>query len=524
MQKIFSKYLPETVFTIAFAIISIVLNLQFLDGSNINTVIAGHDEYIAVKEVYSIIHPVSFKHFFMAVISGNALYYGRIMFYLDALIAYIPFVVFGVKGMVLTIRLFHAFLIAASLILLANTFFEKQWQKWLLFISVALLYFTMYFIMMPKPEPLQLFFLTWFFKRFKTNNYKFSWYFILLGIAYGIKFNVLLMLPVICLIPFLQDSKFELKSYLMPSIKAIVGFVIGLIIAVPCLALSVVRPIFLQTYLHETFGGTEKGYDNANLDVLHWMDSGLGGSYLGVGALAIPFIVFVGFLLFKSIKHEMKTKDFAASLLLGMGLLMAFVIMIKTKRLWPHYLWTAYIFMVVGSLISIAQIEAKRQKTVLITYLMIFISSSVFFSLTREMPLFLQLAKSEEVEKNTKWSKQAIGYIKNKYPNSRVATDGSLLYPFEDFVKVDIYHPFEGKSQDETSTAFYWYSDKPENMYTENNDVLVFYKRLPERMLKEKPNIYVGHQEELYKQFNSNIPSIYQRDTSFGEIIIFKKK
>lgn len=524
MQKLFSKYLPETIFTVVFAVISIVLNLQFLDGSNINTIIAGHDEYIAVKEVYSIIHPVSFKHFFMALISGNALYYGRIMFYIDALIAYIPYVIFGVKGMVLAIRMFHAALIVASLILLANTFFEKQWQKYLLFISVAPLYYTMYFTMMPKPEPMQLLFLAWFFNRFKANQYQFSWYFILLGIAYGIKFNVLLMLPVICIIPFLQQSKFEVKIYLMPALKAFAGFVIGLIIAVPCLALSVIRPIFLQTYLHETFGGTEKGYDNANLDLLHWMDSGLGGSYLGVGALAIPFLAFIGFLLFKSIKHEMKTKYFAASMLLGIGLLMAFVIMIKTKRLWPHYLWTAYIFMVVGALIGIAQIEAKRQKTVLMTYMMIFISSSVFFSLTRELPLFLNFSKSEEVQKNTKWSKQTIEYIKHKYPNSRVATDGSMLYPFEDFVKVDIYHPFEGKANDETKTAFYWYSDKPENMYTEDNDVLVFYKRLPERMLKEKPNIYVGHQEELNQLFNSNIPLHYQRDTSFGEIIIYKRK
>ncbi|HEY1045215.1 MAG TPA: hypothetical protein VGF79_02175 [Bacteroidia bacterium] len=500
------------------------LNLQFLEGSNINNVIAGHDEYIAVKEVYSIIHPLSFKHFFMAVISGNALYYGRIMFYIDALVAYIPFVVFGVKGMVLTIRMFHALLIVASLILLAKTFFEKQWQKYLLFVSVALLYYTMYFIMMPKPEPMQLFFLSWFFNRFKAKKYQFSWSFILLGIAYGIKFNVLLMLPIICIIPFLYQSKFEVKTHLKPALKALAGFVIGLIIAVPCLAFSVIRPIFLQTYLHETFGGTEKGYDNANLDMLQWMDSGLGGSYLGLGALAIPFVGFIGFLLFKSIKHEMRTKDFAASMLLSIGLLMAIFIMFKTKRLWPHYLWTAYIFMVVGALIGIAKTESKYLKTVLITCMMIFISSSMFFSLTRELPLFLTLSKTEEVQKDTKWSKQTIDYIKNKYPNSRISTDGSILYPFEDFVKVDIYHPFEGKAKDETSTAFYWYSDKPENMYTENNDLLVFYKRLPERMLKEKPNIYVGQQEELYKQFKSKIPSVYQRDTSFGEIIVYKKK
>src|SRR5690606_10275091 len=116
MIKFIKNHIVEVIFTLLFILLSVVLNLQFLNGSNVNTIIAGHDEYIAVKEIYSILSPESFKHFIMAIISGNALYYGRIMFYFDALIAYLPFLIWGVKGMVLCIRLTHAFILLAALL------------------------------------------------------------------------------------------------------------------------------------------------------------------------------------------------------------------------------------------------------------------------------------------------------------------------------------------------------------------------------------------------------------------------
>ena len=518
------KHPIELIFSILFIALSIVLNLQFLEGSNINTTIAGHDEYIAVKEVYSILHPASLKHFIMAVISGNALYYGRIMFYVDAFFAFLPFKIWGVTGMVLSIRMFHALCLLTALLILSHTFLSTQKQKLLFFMGCFCLYFTMYFIMMPKPEPLQLLFLALFLKLFKSSNWSFGKHFIYLGIAYGLKFNVIIILPLLFLLPIIKNGNLSIKNQIWPGILSFFYTVLGIVVAIPCLILSPIKPIFLSTYLHETFGGTEKGYDNAALTFNDWMTSGLGGSYLGHGSLAYPFMVLVVVLIFLQFKKAFKTKDFSSFLILTIGLLLAMVIMLKTKRLWPHYLWTAYIFMWIG---IISTLPLKIDTLLLkfkFTLILVFLGSSMFFYLYRELPLYLNLSKSEDVKNNTNWSQASINYVKTNYPGQHIATDGSILYPFEDFVAVDIYHPFAGGKPPDAYTSFSWFWDFPERIWKEPISIVMFYKRLPQRMLIEHPNVFVGRHQELQNIFELNVDSIFIKDTTIGEIEIYKRK
>lgn len=187
----------DVLFLFAVAITAGLLNLQLLDNSNINFALAGHDEYLTVKEVYTILNPLSMKHFFMGIISGDVLYYGRIMFYTDAIIAFLPFKLFGITGLVYSIRLLHTFMVIVGLVLLSKTFL-KDWKYRLLFyVATLILYYSAYFFMVPKPEPIQLLTLALFFYFFKKHNYQFGKHFILLGIAYGIKFNVLTILPLV---------------------------------------------------------------------------------------------------------------------------------------------------------------------------------------------------------------------------------------------------------------------------------------------------------------------------------------
>ncbi len=523
MKNLLIKYPIECFLTIAFVVLSIVLNLQFLDGSNINHTIAGHDEYIAVKEIYSILKPESAKHWIMAIISGNALYYGRILFYVDAFFAAIPFWLFGIKGMVLTVRIIHSIFLLSALILLAQTFLERPLHRLLFFISTCCLYYSMYFIMMPKPEPHQLLCLAWFLNRFKKNDWAFSWHFIFLGIAYGLKFNILLLLPILFLVPVLKDGSLNFKRVILPGIKSFLFFIIGIIIAVPCLILTPVKPAFLNAYFHETFGSTEKLYDNASLSVRDWLIDGLGGAYLGWGVLAIPFAIFVVYRLVVSVKTDIKSKDYSVSILLASGFILSLVIMLKTKRLWPHYLWTAYILSVLGLILSVSKIKEKKMSIALWTIVCIFTGTSFYFFLNRELPLYLNLSSKKDVVSERELSIQAIQYVKSKYPNSRIGTDGSLLYPFEDFVNVDIFNPFEGKVSDRTNTRFYWYTDFPEKIWSENNNAIIFYKRHPEKLVKENPKIYEGRHENLYQIYLKNLNLSYARDTSFGEVIVYKR-
>lgn len=523
MKKLLQLYPFDLAFSILFVVLATLLNLQFLIGSNINTTIAGHDEYIAVKEIYSILAPASAKHWLMAVISGNALYYGRVMFYFDALVAAIPFWMFGIKGMVFTVRMLHALIILSSLLLLANTFLEKTYQKVLFLIGSTCIYYSMYFIMMPKPEPHQLLCLSWFLNRSIKHQWGFGRHYIFLGLAYGLKFNMLLLLPVFFIVPVLKHGSFDFKALIWPGLRAFAYLILGIIIAIPCLILTPVKPIFLKTYLHETFGGTEKTYDNLSLGFLDWMYQGLGGSYLGYGLLAFPFLAFIVYHLMHSLSKAGKTKNLNSSVLLISGFILTMVIMLKTKRLWPHYLWTGYILMLLGSLVSIEDLKAGFFKRINSIIISVFVGISFFFFVYRELPLYTQLNQQKEIVKVQSWSLQAIEYLKSKNTSAKVATDGTVLYPFEDFVKVDLYHPFSGKISDVSRMRFYWYSDHPEKVYNDSNDFIVFYKRHPERMLKEHPNVYNGRHEELYQLYQSNINKTYIQDTTFGELIIYKQ-
>lgn len=523
MKNLLIKYPIECILTIVFVILSIVLNMQFLDGSNINHTIAGHDEYIAVKEIYSILKPESAKHWIMAVISGNALYYGRIMFYIDAFFAAIPFWLFGIKGMILTVRLVHSIFLLSALIILAQTFLEKPFHKLLFFISTCCLYYSMYFIMMPKPEPHQLLCLAWFLNRFKKNDWTFTWHFIFLGIAYGLKFNILLLLPILFLIPVLKVGSFNFNKVILPGLKAFLFFLLGIIIAVPCLILSPVKPVFLTAYIHETFGSTEKLYDNANLSISDWLINGLGGAYLGMGVLAVPFTIFVAYRLIVSVKTDLKNKDYSTTILLASGFILSLVIMLKTKRLWPHYLWTSYILIVLGLILSVSKIKERKLRTAFWTIVCIFSGTSFYFFLNRELPLYLNLSNKEDVIRERELSIQAIQYVKTKYPNSRIGTDGSLLYPFEDFVSVDIFNPFAGKVSDRAITRFYWYTDFPEKIWSDSNNAIIFYKRHPAKLSSGNSNLYKEKQKILHQIYLENLNVSYTRDTSFGDVIVYKK-
>lgn len=522
-NNFFKKRWPEIVMALFFLPLTVILNTQFMDGSNINSTIAGHDEYIAVKEVYSILHPVSLKHLFMALISGNILFYGRIMFYLDALIAYVPFKIWGITGMVMAVRMTHAVLILISVCVLAGTFLKDNTKKMVFYVATLGTYYSMYFMMMPKPEPWQLLFLALFLKYFKQSGWQFGKHFILLGIAYGLKFNVLLLLPLLFVIP-------AVKYGLSPSIKKAfisLGYLIlGLFIAIPCLALSPLKPIFLKTYLHETFGGTSKVYDDSSIGITDWM-SEYGGAYMGVTYLAYPFILFVIVVLVMAIRNEYKTRNFNVSVLLLSGLILFAAIILLTKRTWPHYLWTSHILFVLG-LLAYSENQDKGKPIAWPYYTQVaFALICFFFFVSRELPLYVGFSNKADVVECRRQSLKAFEYLKSKSPEKghlKIATDGSILYPFEEFVKVDIYHPFSSEPPVANDNTYFWYMDFPERIWTDGNDYILFYKRHPERLLKSNKVTNQGKADELYRLFTEHTQNDYTADTTFGDIKIYRKK
>lgn len=520
----YSRYIPEIIISVAFIVLASVLNMQFIEGSNIDTIIAGHDEYIAVKEVYSILHPLSIKHFFLAIIAGDVIYYGRLMFYVDALFAYIPFKIWGVAGMVYTVRMVHSLFMLVSLLLLSATFLKDTLQRILFLLGSMALYYSLYFVMMPKPEPMQLFFLALFLYYFKKRDWTFGWHFIWLGIAFGLKFNVLLLLPVLFGIPFYSRPEGNLvfsKEKIIKGLKSLGILIIGIVIAIPCLALSPLKPIYMKNYLHETFGGTEKSYDDLSLTISDWIEKGLGGSYLGHWLLGYLFMTLALAVFVYGIYNMIRKRNSVYLLILSIGMILTWAIMIKTKRLWPHYIWTGYIFMLLGLLLFASSRVSIAVKNYLNGTIAVFLLFSFYFFASRELPLYMGLEKSKASREAYTESNQAIHYIKQHFPDALVSTDGSVLFPFDDFVKARPYHPFSSELPKSHETVFWWNGDHHERMWDAPADIVVFYRWYPPDMLAMGNKAGSAQLEDLYQK---HIETDFVSDTSFGKVRIFKRK
>ncbi|MCC6818881.1 MAG: hypothetical protein IT245_08320, partial [Bacteroidia bacterium] len=345
-----------------------------------------------------------------------------------------------------------------------------------------------------------------------------------IGLAFGLKFNVLLLLPLLFLIPLLSQGFNNVKLIVLNGLKSVFFFLLGIIIAIPCLALSPIKPIFLKTYIHETFGGTVKAYDDANLNFVKWFFNGFGDTFLGTEKLAIPFVLFVLIMLLIDIKRSINNKDYSSPLLIVSGGILLAVIMFLTKRLWPHYLWTGYILLILGLLYSISIRMNEMKGKLELTVMSLFIASSLLFFIKRELPIYRNFEKTESVVECKEWSYAAIDYIKENFTGKRIATDGTMLYPFEDFVLVDRYHPFSGTLNDLAETKFYWYKDDPIKIWDDNNDVVVFFQLQPEKLMNNPRYAKNEVFQKQYVKFTEMTSSQFTIDTSFGEIIIYKRK
>lgn len=456
-RKLFPS--PDTAFAAVIFIVAAMLNLQFLDGSNINYILSGHDEYLTVREVYSILHPLSIKHFFMAVISGDVLYYGRVMFYTDALIAFLPYKFYGIQGMVYAIRMTHVLLVLAGLLIMARTFLKDWKYRVLFFAGTMILYYSAYFFMVPKPEPIQLLLLSLFFYYFKKNDLAFGKFFIFLGLAYGAKFNLITILPVLFILPLLKKNM-ELGLKIRKIAIAVLYFLLGLVTAIPCLLLSPVKPVFLKSYYNATFANTNQYDDDAALGVWEWISKGWFGAYNGGLAGGILLLVLVTVILLIGIKTFLKRKevnDESILIIIGLGLILPVILL--TGRLWPHYLWTGYVFLFLGLVVCLEGLLKegirKNYRIAFSAALSAVLILSLYCSFAQGYKLFSLEDRSGKVKE---YGQQAYRYLKNKEREFIAVQELSVPYPFEDFLVANPYNPFTSSLDQKAEKKFIWTS------------------------------------------------------------------
>ncbi len=522
MKKLLQSHPIEILFSIVFLTIAAILNLQFLEGANINRVIAGHDEYLTVREVYSILNPLSWKHFFLAIIGGDILYYGRVVFYTDALFAWLPYKIWGLEGMVYAIRMTHSMWLLLGLLILNATFLKDKLHKLLFLFGSFGLYYTLYFIQMPKPEPLQLVFLALFVRGFIKKEFQFGLHFIWLGLAFATKVNALVILPFMFTIPVIYYWKRGLKSLFTQTLKGIAWFFTGFVLGIPCLLLTPIQPVYLQTYLRKTIFGSEKSYDDASLTAIDWIRSGLGGSYFGNQWMGFVFIsVLIGMFIFLIVRYVRKKEMQSHLILIGMGLVFTLFIAFVTRRLWPHYMWTGYVFLWLGLILFVQSERNKIFKSVVRALTVMFFATSALAFYTSALPSYFHAEK--KVEEEILDSKALYQYIESQYLGNKIGLDGTVWYPYSYFVKAKLYHPFASERPIDCETCITWHPDQPLEIW--DNEVVIFNHRHPPNYLKEEKSNYTpANWEEILTEYTTQTTNSFPLDTVIGSNWVYKRK
>jgi len=517
------KYIkPDKLFLMVVFIAACILNLQLLDNSNINFALAGHDEYLTIREVYSILNPLSLKHFFMAIISGDVLYYGRIMFYTDALFAWLPFKIFGITGLVYSIRMLHTIMVIVGLAILGKTFLIDWKHRLMFFVATLTLYYSSYFFMVPKPEPIQLLILSLFFYYFKRSKFQFGRHFILLGIAYGIKFNVISLLPLLFILPFFFQADF--KDLFKKLFSSLFFFIIGLLIAVPCLIIAPIKPIFFRSYFESTFANTAHTDDDVSVGIIDWLSRGWFGAYNGGNVFGVILVIFILIILcagfIKLIKNRIISNDFLM-VLCGIGLTLPIVFF--TKRLWPQYLWTGYIFLMLGILIFI-QSETKNKifKTIYNSAFLLLLAGSIYCSFSQEMNIISLEAKTKTLNEN---GKKAYNYLQLKNKAFISIQDMSVPYPFKNMVEVKRYHPFASEMPmlNSPNQKFVWSNYISPQIIADNKADYIIVNRL--NFADTVINVNTENIKTVIKNnqlMNGIIGKTVFLDTTFGPIKVYK--
>jgi len=331
MDKIL-KYTYFSLLLIALiaAVPIILLGLQGYVGNN--HILTAWDELYSVREVYQILNSSSLKNFTLNIIAGNGYAYGRFMYMLDSLFACIPYWLFGLKGLIFSVRLAHTCYLILGFHLIIRLFISN-WVYRLLCLGIFLVFpFTNYFAAMPKPEPLQLLLLGIFFN-IKDKN----WAWIFLGLALGSKVSLLFGVFFLLVFSLWQCKKNSLQLFYWA--KTFGYFLLGLCIAIPGLVFALFNPYFRNGIMH-IFSSSQKPYDDHSLTIFDWL------KYYFLDFFAMPSIInclFAASIFIFAIIMFCKNKKDRNYIIFSFLLLIP--IMLFTKRLWGHYLFLGLILL-----------------------------------------------------------------------------------------------------------------------------------------------------------------------------------
>jgi hypothetical protein len=365
------------------------------------------DEKVTFDGVLKILYPKNIESFFYNLYNGNDHRYGRSLWNSISLFSFAPTYLFNVQGQIISARMLQVLLLICSFLLLCLAFLKTWVYRFCLLLLLLTFPFTDYYSTMPKPEPLQLLFISLFLYSYNESGMQFRekhWLF--LGLALGTKISIL---PFIVILAFwflwAELKRYPISLLFDKFIMALGYFLAGLALAVPILFPAFIITILIYrttlylikhkvilksenliwvkvillflistgtifwSYLNYTLGGksgiaswggaiimnANNAADLPSINFITWL------KYLIIKWINLPFIstFFIGttFMLFisvitrkiiLSIRKSIEMKFLFAGIIMLAGLLLCLSIMLSVHRLWGFYLFTGGILFLSG--------------------------------------------------------------------------------------------------------------------------------------------------------------------------------
>ncbi len=475
---------------------------------------AQFDERLAMLEVNSILHPGDAKHFVFYTISGSALFYGRLMMWVDAAVSYIPDKIWGVQGQVIATRLTHFLVLLISIYLLIQLFIKDELLRATVLLFTLLSPYFFYFSLIPKPEPFVLLFLALFLRGYIKASWSFGKHYVWLGFALGCKISVLPLVPLFLLLPIIYKSdRFKFDFALLPLIKSGLWTVLGFLLCIPCLILAPFKPVFLETYIHQALVGAKKDYDDATVNFFSWIHQLV---YEHFSVLPFMVVLLLCFVLAFSIYSLLQTKKISkGNLLFGIGLVQLLLIFILTKRIWPHYLFVGIVFTVIASA-ALFEESFKKYIKWFCVFLALFIGPQ-FFAFKTEVTYFVNRENQAHYQEVKSSGISAFEYLDSKKVKF-IGCDLTAYVPNKLLVETQFYEPFPEQKR-AIKLRMESVIDYSELLYTSGYDALVFEKNCPEDSLNKLSKAYF--MKNAFTAFSKYVPSKYHFDTAFASTSIY---
>jgi hypothetical protein len=251
---------------------------------------------------------------------------------------------------------------------------------------------------MPKPEPLLILFLSIFLFYFTKNKGLLGKYFIFLGLAFGCKISISILVILIFLLSFILElkkiknsqSKRNLYTYCLISI---LFFIIGWFMAVPIIPFSIIHLSIkgVISYLGSTFLSTGHGADDSTVNAIIWIKA-IANDWIKAplySTVAMSLIIFSTILIssFYVIKTNSSSLKFNKLILTILNVSLIFPIIFFVKRLWFFYLHLGVVFLIIIFFYSLEILRANSIIKKFIYYLISFsfLLFSLFFLLSQQV-------------------------------------------------------------------------------------------------------------------------------------------